>query len=362
MKKHLHKTSNFPSYALLFLLGVSAVYFASAYTDINTALINATQYIQKIVLTNDGNQSGVTGIVLDWVNGKISASQFCDLSWTCKTIDTFWATGAMWATGATWATGSMGPIWMTWDIWPAWATGSIWDSLWQQNVNDIFYNSWRVGIGINTPTEALQISGNIKSPGFYSKGTGVVNVGGNNATAMGYETTANWNYSTAMGYKTLARRDGSTAMWWYTEANWYQSTAMGYQTYADWDISTTIGYKLHSKGKASLAIGGCNEGITGAVFEIWIGLFFDNYNCTQNVNAVTILQNGKVWIGTSSPSALLTVNGWIKPIGTGSNPCGTADYPEGTMFYNSSLTGHYYCFCDNTITAKKMSDETTNCF
>jgi hypothetical protein len=65
MKKHLHKTSNFPRYALLFLLGVSAVYFASAYTDINTALINATQYIQKIILTNDGNQSGITGIVLD---------------------------------------------------------------------------------------------------------------------------------------------------------------------------------------------------------------------------------------------------------------------------------------------------------
>jgi hypothetical protein len=65
MKKHFNKTSNFPRYALIFLLGATAVYFASAYTDINTALINATQYIQKIVLTDDGNQSGITGIVLN---------------------------------------------------------------------------------------------------------------------------------------------------------------------------------------------------------------------------------------------------------------------------------------------------------
>jgi hypothetical protein len=48
-------------------------------------------------------------------------------------------------------------------------------------------------------------------------------------------------------------------------------------------------------------------------------------------NALTILANGKVGIGTgaTSPDALLTVEGGIRAIKITSNPCGnTADYPE----------------------------------
>jgi hypothetical protein len=65
MKTSSRKAFIFLKYSTIFLFGSSAVYFASAYTSINTALTNATQYIQNIVLTNDGNQSGNTGIVLD---------------------------------------------------------------------------------------------------------------------------------------------------------------------------------------------------------------------------------------------------------------------------------------------------------
>jgi hypothetical protein len=71
MKTHSHKSFSSLKYAVLFLFGVSAVYFAFAYTSINTALTNATQYIQNIILTDDGNQSGITGIFLNGVNGKI---------------------------------------------------------------------------------------------------------------------------------------------------------------------------------------------------------------------------------------------------------------------------------------------------
>ncbi|MEI8091228.1 MAG: hypothetical protein WCG98_03075 [bacterium] len=62
----------FLKYAVLFVFGLSAVYFASAYTTINTTLTNATQFIQKIILTDDGNQSGVTGIVLDGLSGDVT--------------------------------------------------------------------------------------------------------------------------------------------------------------------------------------------------------------------------------------------------------------------------------------------------
>ena len=73
MKKHSRKSLSLVKYCIIFLLGISVVYYASAYTTINTALTNATQYIQNIILTDDGNESGVTGIVLNGANGKIQA-------------------------------------------------------------------------------------------------------------------------------------------------------------------------------------------------------------------------------------------------------------------------------------------------
>ena len=69
MKTYSPKSFSFLKYSALFMLGISAVYFASAYTSINTALTNATQYIQNIILTTNGNQDGVTGIVLDGTTG-----------------------------------------------------------------------------------------------------------------------------------------------------------------------------------------------------------------------------------------------------------------------------------------------------
>ncbi|HBB04747.1 TPA: hypothetical protein DCZ39_07840 [Patescibacteria group bacterium] len=60
MKTYSPKSFSFLKYSTLFVLGISAVYFASAYTSINTTLTNATQYIQKIFLTTNGNQDGTT--------------------------------------------------------------------------------------------------------------------------------------------------------------------------------------------------------------------------------------------------------------------------------------------------------------
>ncbi|HBB04742.1 TPA: hypothetical protein DCZ39_07810 [Patescibacteria group bacterium] len=69
MKTYSPKSFSFLKYSTLFVLGISAVYFASAYTSINTTLTNATQYIQKILLTSNGNQDGTTGIILDGTTG-----------------------------------------------------------------------------------------------------------------------------------------------------------------------------------------------------------------------------------------------------------------------------------------------------
>lgn len=92
-----------------------------------------------------------------------------------------------------------------------------------------------------------------------------------------------------------------------------------------------------------------------SIFEIGIGSLGNPFN------ALTVLNDGKVGIGTTVPDALLTVQGGIRPIMSGGNLCAnTTDYPRGTMFYNSA--DDYYCFCNGTGASVKMSDETASCF
>ena len=76
---------------------------------------------------------------------------------------------------------------------------------------------------------------------------------------------------------------------------------------------------------------------------------------------MTVLANSKVAINSSSPDAMLTVEGGIRTIKLGADPCGnTADYPEATIFYNKP--SHFYCFCNDSAVAVKVADESKPCF
>lgn len=44
-----------------------------------------------------------------------------------------------------------------------------------------------------------------------------------------------------------------------------------------------------------------------------------------------------VGIGTASPTAMLTVEGGIKAKSLSSDPCVNAEYPAGTIYYNSFI-------------------------
>jgi hypothetical protein len=57
---------------MMFVAGLAVSLFAAyAATTIETNLSQAVQYIQKIVLTSDGGQTGATGVVLDGVSGNL---------------------------------------------------------------------------------------------------------------------------------------------------------------------------------------------------------------------------------------------------------------------------------------------------
>ena len=79
---------------------------------------------------------------------------------------------------------------------------------------------------------------------------------------------------------------------------------------------------------------------------------------TGNAEAMRILADGKIGIGTTIPDAALQVDGGIAFKKLTATPCGDG-YPEGVQFYND--TDDYFCFCDGSGVDKKVSDN-TNCF
>ena len=187
--------------------------------------------------------------------------------------------------------------------------------------------------------------------GVYSTAMGSdTTASGNWSTAMGVATTANGHATTAMGYYTDASGDYSTAMGIYTTASGRNSTAMGDTSIASGLISTAMGYHATASGYNSIATGnyttasgsvstalGINtiasgdysvamgEGVTAASgYEIAIGrynllytpasatgwedkdLLFVIGNGTSDAprgrrNALVVLKNGNVGIGTSAP-------------------------------------------------------------
>ena len=146
---------------------------------------------------------------------------------------------------------------------------------------------------------------------------------GETSTAMGYQTTASGNRSTALGFQTTAFGWTSTAMGHLTTASGYHSTAMGYQTTASGSQSTAMGRSTTASGDSSTAMG--HHAHAGSYGETSIGLYADdtvgdlsasvltdvlfeigNGTATNaRSNAMTVLKNGNVGIGTSTPQATL---------------------------------------------------------
>jgi len=139
---------------------------------------------------------------------------------------------------------------------------------------------------------------------------------GDSSTAMGQDTTAIGGHSTAMGYGTLASGTSSTAMGASTTASGESSTAMGWQTTASGHYSTAMGNHTTAQPYASLAVGQYNI-VSSGTQNSWVtteALFIigNGTTDTSRSNAMTVLKNGNVGIGTMAPTATLEVNGDVK--------------------------------------------------
>jgi hypothetical protein len=181
--------------------------------------------------------------------------------------------------------------------------GTEWD---KDNIGRYSFSS-----GFNT-----NASGNVSTSmgvstiasGSYSTSMGNnTNASGNVSTSMGASTIASGLVSTSMGSVTTASGVASTSMGNITIANGYTSTSMGYFTTANGDYSTSMGFYTNAKSNNSLVIGKYNDTTaTNSLFEIGNGT-----GVSSRSNALTVLTNGNVGIGTTVPNVLLQLSNTI---------------------------------------------------
>ena len=156
--------------------------------------------------------------------------------------------------------------------------------------------------------------GNITtSSGDYSTALGNnTTASGSSSTAMGYYSTASGNQSTTMGNNTTASAVGATAFGNFTTASGNQSTAIGVLSVASGNQSIAMGAGINAQSNYSIGVGRFNIG--GGNPSSWIStdpLFEVGNGAADNArnNALTILKNGRVGIGTNTPNVALSVKG-----------------------------------------------------
>jgi hypothetical protein len=175
-------------------------------------------------------------------------------------------------------------------------SGTQWD--------DANIGSYSYSIGSSTIASgsySIAIGNTSTASGFSSTALGgLTSASGSNSTAMGYLTNASGTYSTAIGYQSTATGAFSTSFGFNSSASGTYSIAMGYHTQAKSLVGFSIGIYNDSTNAANAT--GVNP--LNRIFEIGNG----TANNARS-NAMTVLQNGKVGIGLTSPVTLLDVNG-----------------------------------------------------
>jgi hypothetical protein len=162
--------------------------------------------------------------------------------------------------------------------------------------------------------EAISEEWNKDNIGYYSKAVGFnTAASGLASSATGFSTTAPGDFSTAMGYSTGALGVSSTAMGYNTRALGDFSTAMSANTTASGRYSLAMGFLTTASAYASVSIGRYNNPITSSSPDAWVPtdplFIIGNGSSGGAQNALIVLKNARTGINTSSPQAMLHVEG-----------------------------------------------------
>jgi hypothetical protein len=165
---------------------------------------------------------------------------------------------------------------------------------------------------------------------MYYPGKGAFRVGGvfstewNNAnvgqysTGIGFGTIASGEHAVAIGYKTEATEKHAMAIGYLTKATGFAATALSYANTASGDGSTVTGFANVSRGFASTVVGTYNDPIlSGAEKGISPStpLFIVGNGASGALsNAMVVLKNGNIGIGSNAPEGNLVLNAAVNPI------------------------------------------------
>ncbi len=196
---------------------------------------------------------------------------------------------------------------------------------WTNNIERMRISSdGNVGIGTNSPSEVLEVNGNIKLSGWnnslYTNAWYGLNIFSKNYTDFNLDYGLQWG-SVSIKWWNGQAWDDAGWNWWNVFIYWWIG---GTWWHYDNDYPWSLWNVLLARDWTSI---------------IW-----------------------KVGIGTATPSAMLTVNGGIKAKTWISNPCWTSDYPPWTMFYNNTINNGLYCFCNEIGEAKQIKNDWVNCY
>ncbi len=170
---------------------------------------------------------------------------------------------------------------------------------------------------------------------------------GNTSTSIGYSTIASGNASTAMGYSTIASGDASTAMGRNTQASGDYSTAMGFYAFAKAYGGTTIGIYNDTSDYSAPNL----PTVYNRAFQIGNGTY------QNRRNALTVLQNGNMGIGTTTPLQTLDVNGSIHVNNGVIQKGGAAITTTNDLGLYSRNTGDPLRFVTNAAPIRFYSDD-----
>ncbi len=145
--------------------------------------------------------------------------------------------------------------------------------------------------------------------GFNAEASGI-----NSFAFGGLSTLASGDYSFAIGKGSLAIGTNSIAMGINSNSSGYNSNAIGNGAKAIGWNSTAIGLGASAKSYCSVALGIHNDTIAGSNPDIWIDTdplltIGNGLNGVVLNNAMVVLKNGKIGIGTNTPQTKLQIQG-----------------------------------------------------
>ncbi len=210
-------------------------------------------------------------------------------------------------------------------------------------VNGDIFSEQEYGSGASTPT--INSDASYESLFFWYPKKGAFRAGtwdsaisdasiGEGSIALGYGNIASGGYSIALGGGNTASGNYSVALGDYNTASGPNALATGLLTTASGYNSASLGEATAAQSYDSVAIGRYNIGggtanswvSTDSLFEIGIGS-----SAGSRANALTVLKNGNIGIGTSSPLSKLSIQGT-----TGSDILNIASSTGASLMYINS--------------------------